>query len=81
VKKRGGRVFVVRGRAPSGSRLKVRLLRGKKIVRARGIQAGPRSRFKTRFRVKKAGRYRGVVKTRIDGTKTRVRTKPRRVKR
>jgi len=76
VKKRRGRVLLVRGRAPVGSKLKVKLMRGKKkVVKAKRDRAGKRGRYKTRFRVKRAGRYRAKVRLRGGEERMRARTK------
>ena len=73
-----GHRLVVRGKAPKGSRLKIRLLRRGELV-ARKRMTTERRRYKARFRVEKAGRYRAVVTARKDGRKLRKRTKAVRV--
>ena len=75
VKRDRGRRLVVRGSAPKGTRLKVRLLRGGKTVARKRTKAGPRGRFVARFRVRRAGRYRVIVTTQRAGRTVRVRTK------
>jgi hypothetical protein len=71
---RNGNRLVVRGRAPRGSRLKVRLLRrGEPVARKRKTTS--RRRYVVRFRVERPGRYRAVVTAKKNGTKLRKRTR------
>ncbi|HYH59924.1 MAG TPA: CocE/NonD family hydrolase [Thermoleophilaceae bacterium] len=64
VKRGGGKRLVVRGLAPKGTGLKVRLLRRGQAFKAKRVNTGARRRYVARFKVRKAGRYRAVVTTR-----------------
>jgi hypothetical protein len=74
-KSRGGKRLVVRGRAPRGSRLKVRLVRrgGKTVAKRRFTTK--RRRWVKRFRVERSGRYRAVVTGRKGDRVMRKRTR------
>ena len=78
-KSKNGKRLVVRGRAPKGSKLKVRLLRRGELV-ARKRKTTQRRRWKVRFRVQQTGRYRAVVKLRKGDQVMRKRTKVVRVR-
>jgi predicted acyl esterase len=73
-----GKRLVVRGRAPKGSRLKIRLVRRGETV-AKKRKKTERRRWVARFRVERAGRYRAVVTGRKGDRKMRARTKAVRV--
>jgi predicted acyl esterase len=78
--KSGKRVFL-HGRAPKGSRVKIRLLHRGELVARKRIKATKRRRWVRHFRVQKAGRYRAVVKARKGDRRMRKRTKVLRVHR
>jgi hypothetical protein len=79
VKRKGGKRLVVRGKAPKGSKLKVRLLRRGDLV-AKKRKKIERRRWKVRFRVRQPGRYRAVVKARKGDLVLRKRTKVVRIR-
>ena len=74
-----GKRVVVRGQAPRGSLLKIRLLRRGKLV-ARKRMETERRRWVARFRVQRPGRYRAVVRARKGDRVMRTRTKLVRVR-
>ena len=76
--KSGKRVFL-HGRAPKGSRLKVRLFHRGELV-ARSASRPEAASLGGHFRAQKAGRYRAVVKARKGDRKMRKRTKVVRVR-
>jgi hypothetical protein len=78
VKGTSGNRLVVRGKAPTGSRLKVRLLRKGELV-ARKRLTTERRRWRVRFRVQETGRYRAVIRARKGDRVMRTRTKVVRV--
>ena len=78
VEGKSGKRLVVRGKAPKGSRLKVRLLRRGELL-ARKRKKTSRRRYVVRFRVERPGRYRAVVIAKKNGVKLRKRTKAVRI--
>ena len=79
VKGKSGKRLVVRGKAPKGSRLKIRLLRKGELVARKRLKT-ERRRWRVRFRVQGTGRYRAVVKGRKGDRVMRTRTKRVRVR-
>ena len=71
---------MVRGRAPKGKRVTVKLRRSGKTVRTKRVRAR-NGRYLIRFRVTKAGRYRAIVRTKRQGRVLRKRTRAVRVRR
>jgi hypothetical protein len=77
--RKGKRRMVVYGDAPQGVRVKVRLQRGKRVVKTRRVKTKVNA-FRITFRVKKAGRYRAVVQAKAGGKRLKARSKRVRVK-
>ena len=65
---RGKRVLVVTGRAPSRTKVTVKLTRASRKVARRTVRSKA-GVYRAVFRVKRAGRYRAVVSARIGGRK------------
>jgi predicted acyl esterase len=74
------RRIAVRGRAPRGSRVTVRLRRGGLVRKTKRVRVR-NGRYVARFKVQRAGRYRAVVRVKSDGRKLRKRTRTVRVRR
>jgi predicted acyl esterase len=77
---RRGRRLVVTGRAKSGTRVTVRLLRGRRTVVLKRVRAR-RGAFRAVFRLPRPGLYRAVVTARVEGQGLRARTRLVRVRR
>ena len=79
--RRGVRRIVVRGRAPKNARVRVRLRRGGRLFRVRTVTASSRGRYRVVFRTRKGGRFRAAAVVARNGTRRRVRTPLRRLRR
>ncbi|HEX8085707.1 MAG TPA: CocE/NonD family hydrolase [Solirubrobacteraceae bacterium] len=75
---RGRRLVVVTGRAPTGTRVTVKLTRAGRTVARRTVRARS-GIYRAVFRVRAAGRYRAVVSARIAGRRTLARANTLRV--
>ena len=71
---RRGRRLIVKGIGPANKRVKVTLLRNGRKVRAKRVTTKAKGRYRVVFRVKRKGRYRARVTTRIAGQKLTART-------
>jgi uncharacterized protein len=73
--RRRGRTLIVSGTAPKQALLVVKLRRGKRTVGTKHVRARARTgTFKVTFRVRRAGRYRALVSTRVKGQRLSRRT-------
>jgi uncharacterized protein len=79
-KSKDGERLIVRGRAPKGSHLKIRLVRRGQTV-ARKRKTTTRRHWRARFRVEQPGRYRAIVRARKGDWTKRTRTRAVRVSR
>jgi predicted acyl esterase len=72
------RTLVVHGRAPSGARVTVELLSGRRVVATRRVRARVGA-YRTRVRVRRSGRYAARVTARIKRQTLRATARARRV--